>query len=57
VFGFAVIWHIWWLATAGMLGLIVSAIIRMTDDDTEYVLSARDVAKIETQIATRSQAA
>jgi cytochrome o ubiquinol oxidase subunit 1 len=56
VFGFAIIWHMWWLAAVGMLGLIVSAIIRMTDDDTEYVLSARDVAKIETQIAARSQA-
>ncbi len=56
VFGFAIIWHIWWLAAIGMLGLVISIIIRVTDDDAEYVLSARDVAKIETQIATRSQA-
>jgi cytochrome o ubiquinol oxidase subunit I len=57
VIGFAVIWHIWWLALLGTLGLVVAIIIRATSDETEYVLKAVDVAKIESEIAVRSQPA
>lgn len=47
VIGFAVIWHIWWLALAALIGFLVVLALRLTDDDTEYVLTARQVAKAE----------
>jgi len=34
--GFGMIWHIWWLAIMGVLGVIVALIVRTSTDDTEY---------------------
>lgn len=56
VFGFAVIWHIWWLAPIGLLGIIVSVILRISDDNTEYRISAKQLAKLEAT-AAREQSA
>jgi len=36
LFGFAMIWHIWWLAIAGLLGVILTLIVHLSGDDTEY---------------------
>ena len=47
VFGFAMIWHIWWLAGLGLLGVIAIAIVRTSDDKTERVITAAKVARIE----------
>jgi len=48
LFGFAVVWHILWLALLG-LGGAIACIIRLSfDENTEYVLTAKEVAKIET---------
>ena len=47
LFGFAVIWHIWWLVMLALLGAIVSVIVRLTDEDTEYKISAAKVRKME----------
>ncbi len=46
-FGFGMIWHIWWLAAIGLLGAITVIIIRTSDDDSEYVLPAAEVARLE----------
>lgn len=48
LFGFAIVWEILWLAALGIIGSIVCIIIRSFDDNTEYVLSAAKVKKIET---------
>ncbi len=45
--GFAVIWHIIWLAVLGLGGALVCFIIRAFDEETEYILPAKEVAKIE----------
>ncbi|MGI9028020.1 MAG: cytochrome o ubiquinol oxidase subunit I, partial [Candidatus Saccharimonadales bacterium] len=45
IFGFAVIWHIWWLAIVGLLGAISCVIIRTSDDHTEYVITAEELRK------------
>ncbi len=45
--GFAVIWHIWWLAVIGLIGVLTTIIIRTTDDDTEYTITAAEVEKME----------
>ena len=47
LFGFAVIWHILWLAPVGLLGVIACVIIRVSNDDTSYYLPATEVASIE----------
>ena len=44
LFGFAVIWHITWLGALGALGVIVCILIRVSMDDTTYIISAADVA-------------
>ncbi len=51
--GFALVWHILWLAVLGLVGVIVCIIIRSFDDDTEYVLTAAEVAKIEKSKSSR----
>ena len=49
LFGFAMVWSIWWLAILGALGMIFMVIARACDDDTEYVISAAEVEKIENE--------
>jgi cytochrome o ubiquinol oxidase subunit 1 len=56
VVAFALIWHIWWLVGAGLLAVIVTAIVRLTDDETEYVVTASEVARIESK-ATKMRSA
>ncbi|MDB5169709.1 MAG: cytochrome o ubiquinol oxidase subunit [Candidatus Saccharibacteria bacterium] len=53
---FAIIWHIWWLAIAGAIGLVLTIVIRAYDDDTEFTLSAAKVAKLETARFAKEQA-
>jgi cytochrome o ubiquinol oxidase subunit 1 len=54
--GFGLIWHIWWLALIGALGVIVSLIIRSTDEDTEYVIPAAEIARTEAAFAASRSA-
>jgi cytochrome o ubiquinol oxidase subunit 1 len=45
--GFAFVWHLIWLAAIGLIGAIVCTIIRTFDDETEYVVTAEEIEKIE----------
>jgi cytochrome o ubiquinol oxidase subunit 1 len=47
IFGFAMVWHIFWLAALSLIGVIVFVFIRTFDGNTEYVVAAREVEKIE----------
>lgn len=47
--GFALVWHIIWLAAAGIIGAVVCVIIRAFDDETEYVVTAAEVKRLETK--------
>ncbi len=47
VFGFAIVWHIWWLALVGLLGVITCIIVRISAEHTDYRLSAEKVAELE----------
>jgi len=49
VFGFSVIWYIWWLAILAALGVLLAIIARSVDDDTDYVVPAAEVERIENQ--------
>lgn len=46
--GFALIWHIWWLAGLALVGSIVTFIVRSNDDDIDYYVPAAEVERIET---------
>lgn len=45
--GFAIIWHIFWLAAASFLSIIACLIVRLSDDDVEYCIPAEEVEQIE----------
>jgi cytochrome o ubiquinol oxidase subunit 1 len=42
--GFALIWHIWWLAIAGLLGAVIVGLRQAWRTDTEREISAEEVA-------------
>jgi cytochrome o ubiquinol oxidase subunit 1 len=44
--GFALIWHIWWLAAVAIIGILALVIIRTTsDEEHEYVIKANQLRK------------
>lgn len=47
--GFAVVWHIWWLAIVSLVGVAIIIITRAYDDDAEYCIPASEVEKIENE--------
>ena len=47
IFGFAMIWHIWWLAIVGFAGMIVTWIAKSFDEDVDYYVPVAEVEKIE----------
>ena len=46
VFGFCVIWHIWWVLPIALVGIISCLAVRASSE-TEYIVSADEIAKIE----------
>lgn len=53
---FGLIWHMWWLAVLGLAGVIVCVIIRTSDDNTEYKLSAAELKRMDMAYRQRGQA-
>ena len=51
VVAFAIVWHIWWLATLGIVGVISIIIIRSMDEQPDYVLPAKEVEKLDKMYA------
>jgi cytochrome o ubiquinol oxidase subunit I len=47
VLGFAMVWHIWWLAAFGLLGMVASFIARAYDTNVDYYVPGAEVEKIE----------
>lgn len=47
VLGFALIWHVWWLAVIGLVAVIASVIARSLNDHPEYTLTPKDVQLLE----------
>ncbi|MDO1528626.1 cytochrome o ubiquinol oxidase subunit I [Fulvimonas sp. R45] len=47
VLGFALVWHIWWLAIAGLVGMVASFVARAYDRDVDYYVPAAEVERIE----------
>lgn len=44
---FAVVWHMWAIAIAGLVGAIATFILRSYDRDTDYYVPAAEVERIE----------
>lgn len=53
--GFGLIWHMWWLALVGLVGIIVCVIIRTSNDETEYTISAQHLERLDTHYKTKEQ--
>jgi len=47
IFGFALVWHIWWLAIAGGIGMFATFMARIFNDDVDYYVPAAEVERIE----------
>ncbi len=47
IFGFGLIWHMFWLAAITGIAMIVAVISRLADKDTDYYVKAEEVEKIE----------
>ncbi|MNJ08495.1 Cytochrome bo(3) ubiquinol oxidase subunit 1 [compost metagenome] len=47
VFGFAFVWHIWWLVAASLVGTIAVFVAHAARDDQGYMVPAEEVARIE----------
>jgi cytochrome o ubiquinol oxidase subunit 1 len=47
LFGFGIIWHMWWLGVVGVIGIIICLIIQTSRKETEFVIPAEEVARIE----------
>ena len=45
--GFALVWHIWWMAGASLVALIVAAIWHTFNYDRDYYIPAEDVIATE----------
>lgn len=49
VFGFAMVWEIWWMAIVGLIGMAVAYIAHTFNDDTDYFVPVEEIEKIENQ--------
>ncbi len=47
IFGFAIVWHIFWLAAVAILGLVLLIIIRSFNEHTTYIIPAAEVARLD----------
>ena len=49
VMGFALVWHIWWMAVLGLAGMAVTYIKHTCNDDVDYYVPVDEVARIENE--------
>lgn len=47
LFGFAMIWHMFWLTIICVIGGVVCVAVRTFDDHTEYTVTAKEISRIE----------
>jgi len=49
LFGFAMVWAIWWLAALSLIVVVAALIVRTFDDDIETTIPAADVVRQEAE--------
>jgi cytochrome o ubiquinol oxidase subunit 1 len=47
MFGFGIIWYMWWMVVLGFLIVVVCMLVRFMDEHTDYVMPAAEIAKKE----------
>ncbi len=47
LFGFGMVWHMWWLVIASGIGMLVALIAHLYDQHTEYYVTVDEIKKIE----------
>jgi cytochrome o ubiquinol oxidase subunit 1 len=47
IFGFAMVWYIWWLTFLCLAAIFLAIVVRASDDDSDYVMPASKVKAIE----------
>ena len=47
IFGFGMIWHIWWLAIVSFVGMVVTWIAKSFDQDVDYYVPVDQIETIE----------
>jgi cytochrome o ubiquinol oxidase subunit 1 len=47
VAAFGLVWHIIWMSLGGVIASIICVIVRSFDEDTEYVIPAAEVEKMD----------
>ena len=57
VLGFALIWHIWWIAIAGLLGEVTVGLVQAWRTNGEIEISAEEIAMAEKALVAREVAA
>jgi len=55
--GFAMIWHIWWMAILGLLAAVITAMAFGWSDEREREIPAAEIAKLERARLDRRQPA
>ena len=57
IIGFALIWHIWWMAIVGAVGAYATFVVFAWRDEDEYIIPAAEVARIARANRTARRAA
>lgn len=57
VLGFALVWHIWWMAIGGLVGIVATLVIYSSRDNDGYYIPASTVRKTEDKQPTQRLAA
>jgi cytochrome o ubiquinol oxidase subunit 1 len=47
IMGFALIWHIWWMAVAGLAGIVSTALVHAWRVDGEIEIPVETLAALE----------
>ena len=48
LFGFSLVWHIWWAVVMSTVAIAATLVALSSDDDNAYILSAKEIENIET---------
>jgi cytochrome o ubiquinol oxidase subunit 1 len=47
IFGFAMVWHVWWLAAIAAAAMLATVIVRSSNDDDEHVVRVKALKTVE----------
>ncbi|WP_417329876.1 cytochrome o ubiquinol oxidase subunit I [Halomonas cupida] len=55
VMGFALVWHIWWLAIVSGIAIFATFMARIFNNDVDYYVPAAEVERIEREVQKRAE--